>query len=330
MRLVRVELRRIFSRKVVWLALVAAAAIVAMALFGVHQQAVWAEESRAQAQQSLEETMQWWEENAQEEFENCQVQEDEARRESGDARIDFMCEQSLRQPQLSDFLMEVPPMVDQYRQLLGTLVHPFLFLALAVGSTHVAAEYAHRTLGSWLTFVPRRGPVFASKVGAAALAALPMVAVALALVLIGVPVVFRLHGIDDGLTSEHWVSIGWMALRVVGLAMVAGAFGAALAFLLRHSAAVIGLMVGYLFLAEGVVRSLLPQLTPWLLGVNIDAVTQHGTTWEEWPLNCDGIEVPCEPTLHQVSFGHGVTVLLVMLAVVVLLALLRFRTSDVD
>ena len=40
MRLLKVELRRLFSRRVVWLALVAAVLVVAAALFGVHQQAV--------------------------------------------------------------------------------------------------------------------------------------------------------------------------------------------------------------------------------------------------------------------------------------------------
>lgn len=330
MRLVKVELRRLFSRRVVWLALAAAAAIVVMTLFGVHQQAVWVDESRAQAQQMYEEAITYQEEMGQAELDRCKADEEVARRQSGDARIDFGCEEMMREPQLSDFIDTMPSLVDQYRQLLTYLVYPFLFLALAVGSTHVAAEFAHRTLGSWLTFVPRRVPVFASKVLAAALAALPVVATALVLVLIGVPAVFRLHGIDDGLTGDDWTSVGWMALRVVGLAMIAGALGAAAAFLLRHSAAVIGLMVGYLVLAEGVVRNMLPALTPWLLRVNIDAVVQHGTTWEQWPLSCDGIDVLCEPTIHQLSFAHGLTVLLVVLLVVVGVALLTFRRADVD
>lgn len=330
MRLLKVELRRLFSRRVVWLALVAAVLVVVAALFGVHQQAVWVKEANAQAQEMYEEALEYWEPPSQADLDACRADEAQARQQSGDARIDFGCEEMFRAPQLSDFMGQMPSMLQQYQDLLGGLVHPFLFLALAIGSTHVAAEFAHRTLGSWLTFVPRRVPVFASKVGAAAVAAVPMVTAALALILLGVPAVFRLHGMDDGLTGDGWTQVAWMAVRIVGLAMIAGAFGAAAAFILRHSGAVIGLMVGYLVLAEGLLLGLLPRLTPWLLSINIDAFVRHGTEWTEWPQNCDDVTVMCREIVHQVSFTQGALVLLGVLLVVVALALVRFVRADVD
>lgn len=330
MRLLRVELRRLFSRRAVWLALVAAAAVVVMALYGVHQQAVWFNESRATAQEQLEEALTSWEQSSEADVAQCQQEEDRARRESGDARVDFGCEEMARPPQLQDFISQMPSMVEQYRQLLTYLVYPFLFLALAVGSTHVAAEFVHRTLGSWLTFVPRRVPVFVSKVLGAAVAAVPMVLAGLTLVLLGVPAVLRVHGIDDGLTAQDWTSVAWMALRVVALAMLAGAFGAAAAFLLRHSGVVIGLMVGYLMLVEGILRTMFPATTPWTLGLNIQAVVQDGTQWSEWPQQCDDITVPCREIVHQVSLSHGLLVLLGLALVVAVLALVVFRRADVD
>lgn len=330
MRLLKVELRRLFSRRVVWLALVAAVLVVAAALFGVHQQAVWVKDSQAQAQAMYEEAMEYWQPPSQADLDACLAEETQARQQSGDGRIDFGCEEMSREPRLSDFINQMPSMLDQYRDLLAGLVHPFLFLALAIGSTHVAAEFAHRTLGSWLTFVPRRVPVFASKVGAAAVAAVPMVTAALALILAGVPAVFRLHGIDDGLTGEDWSEVAWMAVRIVGLAMMAGALGAAAAFLLRHSGAVIGLMVGYLVLAEGLLLGMFPRLTPWLLSINIDAFVRHGTEWVEWPQTCDDVTVMCREIVHEVSFTQGALVLLGVLLVVVLVALARFVRADVD
>lgn len=330
MRLLKVELRRLFSRRVVWLALAGVLVVVGISLYGVHQQAVWVNQSRADAQQMYEEALEYWEGPSVEEVERCRAEEAQARRESGDGRIDFGCDQMSQEPQLSDFMGSMPPMVEQYKQLLGFLVYPFLFLALAVGSTHVAAEFSHRTLGSWLTFVPRRTPVFLSKVGAAGVAALPTSLAGLALVLLGVPAVFRLNGIDDGLTGEHWQEVAWMALRIGGLAMIAGAFGAAAAFLLRHSAAVLGIMIGYLVLVEGVLKGMFIRFTPWTLGTNIDAFVQHGTQWVEWPRTCDDITVSCRETVHELSFTHGVLVLLSILLVVMTLALLQFRRADVD
>lgn len=330
MRLLRVELRRLFARRVVWLALAGALFVVGASLFSVHQQAVWVNESRADAQQMYEESLEHWEAAGAQEVELCKAEEAQARRESGDGRIDFGCEEMMREPQLSDFMGTMLPMVEQYKELLGGLVYPFLFLALAVGSTHVAAEFAHRTLGSWLTFVPRRTPVFLSKVGAAGVAALPMTAAGLGLVLLGVPAVFRLNGIDDGLTGQHWAEVTWMGLRIVGLTMVAGALGAAAAFLLKHSAAVIGLMVGYLVLVEGVLASMFVRFTPWTLSTNIDAFVRHGTQWVEWPRNCDDVTVMCREIVHEVSFTQGVLVLVAVLVVVMALALLQFRRADVD
>lgn len=328
MRLLRVELRRLFARKAVWLALAAIVVVAGMSLYGVHEQARWFNDGRGQAQEAYEQALAEWEVHGEEMLQQCLRDQQAERVRSGDPRINFGC--SDMEPRLEHFIGVLPTLLEQYRELLGSLVYPFLFLALAVGSTHVAAEFAHRTMGLWLTFVPRRVPVLVSKLVAPGLAAVPVVALGLLLVLVGVPLLFRWHGIDDGVPSGGWTSLGWMSLRVLVLAVAAGVFGAAAGFLLRHTGAVIGLMVGYLLLAEGIVRSMLQSATPYLLGVNIEAFVRHGTTWTEWPMNCDDVTVPCREILHEVSFTHGVVVLLVVLGTVVALALVRFQRTDVE
>lgn len=330
MRLVRVELRRILARRVLRLAVLAAVVVALMALFGVHQLAGSLNQQRAGAQQMLEEAREYWQPASPEDYRTCVRDEARFRQDVGGGEVDFGCEQLRRPPILDDFLPIYPSMADQYRELLGYLVYPFLFLGLAVGSTSVAAEFAHRTMGSWLTFVPRRAPVFAAKTVAAALVGVPIAVVGLALVLLGVPALFRHHGIDDGVTGPEWVSLGWMALRIVGLTAMAGALGAGLAFLVRHSAVVLGLLLGYSLLAEGILRGALPSLTPWLLGPNLEAFVEHGTTWEQWPRVCDDVAVPCTPTVHELSFAHGATVLAVLLVAVLGLALVRFLRADVE
>ncbi|WP_131104204.1 ABC transporter permease subunit [Ornithinimicrobium sufpigmenti] len=329
-RLVRVELRRIMARRVLVLALLAAAVVSLMAVFGVHQLSVSLNQQRAGAQEMLEEARDYWEPASPEDYQVCVRDQARARQESGQGDVDFGCEQLRRPPILDDFLPTYPSMDEQYRELLGYLVYPFLFLALAVGSTSVAAEFTHRTMGSWLTFLPRRAPVFSAKVVAAALVGVPIAVVGLGLVLVGVPAVLRYHGIDDGLSGEQWVDLGWMAVRIVGLAAAAAAFGAGAAFLVRHSAVVLGLMVGYLVLAEGILRGLFPSSTPWLLGTNLEAFVEHGTTWTRWPDFCDDITVSCTPTTHVVSFTQAAVVLAAVLALTLGLALLRFMRSDFE
>lgn len=330
MPLVRVELRRILARRALALAVLAAVVVSLMALFGVHQLSVSLNQQRLGAQEMLDEAQEWWEPASVEEFQSCLRDEAQMRQEVGQGDVDFGCEQLRRPPVLQDFLPVYPSMAEQYHELLGYLVYPFLFLAMAVGSTSIAAEFAHRTLGSWLTFVPQRATVFATKMVAAALVGVPIAVIGLTLVLLGVPALFRYHGIDDGVTGPEWVALGWMALRIVGLAAMAAAFGAGLAFLVRHTAVVLGLLLGYALLAEGILRGFFPWLTPWLLGTNLGAFVDHGTTWTEWPRFCDDVTVSCTPTTHEISFTHGAVVLGALLALTLGLALLRFLRSDVE
>jgi ABC-2 type transport system permease protein len=326
-RLVLVELRRLFARRVVWLTVVGALVVVVAALVGVDQQARWVNEYRAESVQWFEEAQRDWEANGRQMVAQCELDQEAERRRTGDATVDYGCD-TMRAPVESDYLSDMPSLVEQYRLALGALTYPFLFLALAMGSTSVAAEFSHRTLGSWLTFVPRRVPVFTSKVTAAALGSLPLVGVGLLLILLGAPVVFRIHGVDDSMTGEHWEQTAWIAARMVLLACAAGAFGAAAAFLLRHSGAVIGLMVGYLVLVEGVLGSMLPALGRFLLGRNIQAFVQDGAEWASY-VDCESIN-GCREVIHRISLEHGAVELSLLLAVVLVVALVHFVRSDVE
>lgn len=326
-RLLRVELRRLFTRRAPWLALVAAVLVALAALWGVHQQANQIDRARSGADTALQQEQERWEQEGEQWVADCEREQDSERRRTGDGTIDFGCDQ-MGPPTAEDFYGSMPSLVDQYDELLGYLVYPLLLLPLALGSTHVAAEFSHRTMGAWLTFVPRRGPVYASKLGSAALAAVPVVGLGLALVLVGVPALFRWHGIDDGVSGTQWGDLLWKAVRMILLGAAAGAFGAAAGFLLRHSGAVIGLMLGYLTIVEGIVGSMLPSLSRYLLGNNIDAVVDDGTEWRTY-VDCTATG-PCREVVHTLDLGQGVLLLALVLGVLAALALWRFHRSDVD
>ncbi|WP_122260629.1 ABC transporter permease subunit [Ornithinimicrobium cerasi] len=324
-RLLRVELHRLIARKVVWLTVLAALAIGLLTVSGVFLQARSIDQARAGLNQDYEQMV----EQVERDRESCQVEEERERRRTGDPSVDFGCE-GIVVPTLEEMYGQMPSLNDQYRTLLSGSSYAFMFLALAMGSTAVAAEFAHRTMGSLLTFVPRRTPVFAAKVLAPALASIPHVLVGLTTLLLGIPAVFRWFRIDDAVTGAEWVSLGWMALRIITITMLAAALGAAAAFLVRHSGMVIGIMVGYLVLVETFVAGAGGgPLGKLALTRNIAAWVQNGTVWESWPMSCGPFE-ECRPIRHELSFTHGAVELGLLLAVIMLLGWLRFRRSDLD
>lgn len=324
-RLVRVELSRLLARRVVALAVLASLAIGAVAVLGVFNQAKRIDQARSGLDATYQQIVEGHEENVR----YCKIEEEAERQRTGDD-VDFGCDQ-MTVPTVEEMYGAMPSLHDQFTMLFGTLAYPLMFLALAMGSTAVAAEFAHRTMGSWLTFEPRRSLVFWSKVLAPALAAIPVGVVGLVTVLIGVPAVFRWFRIDEGLSTQEWTSLGWMLLRILALVVAAGAFGAAAAFVLRHSGLVIGLMVGYLVLVEGMLSVVFPFLTRLTLGRNISAVVHDGTQWESWPQSCGGPGMPeCVPVVHTLSLTHGILVLAAVVATVAVLGWVRFVRSDVD
>lgn len=325
-RLIRVELTRLLSRRIPLLAVLAAVAMSLFAIYFVNNAATQLDRARSGQDEMLEQAIADWEQNGERYIAECVQGQEEERRAMGDASIDWGCDE-MTAPTAEEYYGSMPSLEEQYEQLLVGLNVPLLLLVMALGSTHVAAEFSHRTMGSWLTFVPRRLQVYASKIVSAAIAAIPVVAVGLVVVLIGVPLVFRLHGIDDSVPPDGWSSIIWTAVRTILLGAAAGAFGAALGFLLKHSAAVIGLMLAYAVAVEGFVATSLPDLSRYTLMRNGAAVVDHGTRWTTYVCNDTGT---CREVRHTLSFTHGVVTLSIILAVVLALALWRFWRSDVD
>ncbi|MGD8151434.1 ABC transporter permease subunit [Ornithinimicrobium sp. Y1694] len=324
-RLTMVELRRIAARKVLWIALLASLAIAIVTVVGVFLTTQQIDSARAGFNQQYNQMV----EQLPADIEQCERDQEAERRATGDPTIDYGCNQ-IRVPTIDEMYGAMPSLADQYQMLLGGLAYPFMFLALAMGSTMVAAEFAHRTMGSWLTFEPRRTLVYLSKVLAPAIASLPVALLGLVTVFVGIPAVFRWFRIDDSVTGNEWADLAWIALRICLLAVLTGAFGAGLAFILRHSGLVIGLMVGYLVLIEGILGSIFNWLGKLALSRNIHAVINDGTQWSVWPSNCgwDGNE--CREIIYRISLTHGVVVLGVLLVIVAVLGWVRFVRSDVD
>lgn len=335
-QLTRVELRRILSRKILHLSLLAIVAVALMTFWGLGQTIQPASSYEAQARADLEQVHAQWEQEqefAQDQNEDfvaqCLADQEAERERSGDANIDFGC--VWEEPTLESIIAGYapPPMFELLTsnlQQTGTIV---FILALLGGSTATAAEFAHRTMGTWLTFEPRRDRVFASKVLASGLAAIPITVVFLALFLAGIPLLYQLRGVEASVTATQWADVGWMSARMVVLAILLGLVGAAAGMLLKHTGAVLGIVVGYLMVVENMVRGLFPDWSKYLLSDNALAWLNNGHRTSTWVCE-DAFSDECREVVKTISLEHGAVVIGVAGLVLILISWLVFRRRDVN
>ncbi|WP_129336276.1 ABC transporter permease subunit [Cellulomonas endophytica] len=326
-RLLRVELRRLRHRRLVLVAHLAVLVVAGLALFAAWDglQPLSPAES-ADAERFYAEAVQEWEENGAEQVAECEEQEAEERERTGDDTLDFACE--AQEPQREWFFPVVPPLGQLLPELLGAAALVLTLAGLGIGGTSTAAELSTRSMSTWLTFEPRRLRVYASKVGAAALGVVPMAVVTLALLAGGTAALYAVEGASTALTGPGSGGLVLRALRVVVLTVAAATAGAALGILLRHTAAVLGAVLGWLVVVEAILVTQVPVLSLVSVRVNALGWVEGGTSYYTQTCSpgpqgtvCDGVE-------HVIEIGHSAAVLGVGLVVLVALAAAVFRRRD--
>ena len=325
-RLTRVELHRLFSRRLVVLSLLAGVVVTAFFLVTAWDAArPMTADQQAQAQQAYDDARAEWEQNGEQIVAQCRQAEADERAQGQD--VDFGCDQI--GPQHDQYFATVQPLAESLPTTLTLQAFALLLLAFLVGATATAAELSTGAMSSWLTFEPRRLRVYGSKVLAPGLGTAPVTA-ALLLLLVGGSWAVA-HGADatGTMTAAAWGSTGRMVLRIFALTVLAAAAGAALGFLLRHTAAVLGVAIGYLVVAEGVVGSVLPRSQPWLVRPNLEGWVLGGTTYTIPDCTTGPQGRMCDLVAHELAFGHSAAYVLALVAAVVVLAALVFRRRDV-
>jgi ABC-2 type transport system permease protein len=203
----------------------------------------------------------------------------------------------------------------------------FLFL----GASFIGAEYSSGALANWLSFIPERGKVYASKL--------------LALVLTAGVATFALSALAIGLAAVASRIQGAPVRGVAGLMEMAGrglvigvigaVLGFALALLTRHTIAAAGTVLGYLLVAF--VVNILTQaimslqgLIRWLPENNVLAFLNHGYTYTTYTntITPDGMQQTAVE--HTLSFAASSIYWSVIVVVVVAGTYLLFRRRDVN
>jgi ABC-2 type transport system permease protein len=244
------------------------------------------------------------------------------------ADTEAACEEML-EPTWENYSWEAPTFAAQGTAPATEIAYAVLFVALLLGASLVAAEFSTRSISGLLTFEPRRGRVYATKVLAPALGVLLPMAVVVTLTVVGTWAAYTVNDHVGPMTSELWGDLAGSAARAVLLSAVFAAIGAALAAMLRSTVAVVGIVVAYVVVVEGMLAGYFQDLRPNLLMLNLEAVVQGGTTY--------GVETctggmnggGCEYVERTLSLTHGVVTYAVVLVLLVALGALAFRRRDV-
>ena len=235
-----------------------------------------------------------------------------------------------RRATLADFSVEPTPFKEAASTALLVSTILVALTAFMIAASFIGAEYSSGSIANWLTFIPRRGQVFWSKlltiIGFAALLA----AFAAALMIIAAVVLARFYGSPIG---SLW-NIGAMGARSVVAVVAITVLGFSAALVTRHTAGAIGVLLGYVvvwFLRSGPLSSLAwaQRMTPWTPEASLAAIVQHGFhyTVPMEKLTPEGVSI--EWVERTVSFAHGAVYWAVLIASVIIVSLLIFRRRDV-
>ncbi|WP_102509734.1 ABC transporter permease subunit [Sanguibacter massiliensis] len=329
MRLIAAELLRARSRRATWIIL---SGLVGLCLFFLGGNFVStsmpSDQELAEQRVYFERDLADWKLNHQQYYDSC-VSDAAANEQSP---VDWGCEGYLEEPTFENYTWSPDGFAERVtRETTGLLILAAALMFL-LGASLTAAEHATGSLGNWLTFEPRRSRVFFSKLAAPAVVAVCAAALVTALGVLGTAAWTELRGIPSPEPLDTGKLVGAI-LRTSGVVVAAAVLGAALGSLLRHTAAVIGVVAGYFVVVEMVFRGMFWEsaLHGWFVSTRLLAITEGKTSYfvnvcawnqDELYRECTQVEkfiTAADATLYLGSIG----------LVLVVVSWLAFRRRDV-
>jgi ABC-2 type transport system permease protein len=234
------------------------------------------------------------------------------------------------EPTLVDFTGSPMP----FQEATGTALKLSAFLvalvAFMIAASFISAEYSSGSITNWLTFVPRRGHVFWSKLLTVAGFAALLGMLCATLVFDAALVLAHLHGSRIGSVRE----LVEMGARSVLPVVVLAIFGFCIGLLSRHTAGAIGVLLALVvvwFVRIGPLSSLgwAQRVTPWTPDGNIAAIVDHGYTYSVPVESATPGGAHLDLVEHTLSLTHGMVYWSIVLALLITCSLLIFRRRDV-
>lgn len=329
MRLLRAELNRAAHRRLtLWLliGLVALAALFTVTTYDATRPPTATDIARAE--QAWEQAQQQWEKTGEEQIAECRASE-EAARSAGAPDVDFGCDDLA--PKREYYIRTIPNLGEQLGMISGGLHSQVGLVALVLGAGLVGAEFSSGAMGTWLTFEPRRSRVFASKVAAAGIGSLVLGIVGLGLTSLATAIVVAVNRAPGGLGE---LTVGLLAgqyARSLVIITLMGIVGAAISFVVRHTAATVGLAFAYLMILETMVPGLLPAASRWLLTNNGSALVLGRAYYATQSCAPDATGIlTCATIQHTITWAQATPYLLGLTALLLAGSWYWFKRSDVN
>ncbi len=317
-RLVGAELARLFSRRfTIIAAILVIAAVAAFQLVLNSEIAPPSGAERAEAQSQFDSSHRDWEENHAQYEQDC--------RAANEADTDC----AIPEPTLADYQYSLG-FQDAASTSVSIAIYLTALVVFMVAGSFIGAEFSSGSISNWLTFIPQRNRVFASKLIALVAFSAALSLVVSGLSLLGPIVLANVHGVDIVGLAKVAGSGGRGILVVVAL----GVMGFCVGLLSRHTAAAIGVLLGYLFL--WFVRGLIltdngpaQRLTRWSPEGNLAAIVEkpHRYSVPVRQITSEGYNL--DYVERTISLSHGLIYWAVLLVVVITATLLIFRRRDV-
>ncbi|GAA0332616.1 ABC transporter permease subunit [Micropruina glycogenica] len=312
--LLKAEVNRWFSRRLWWAMLLAAVALAGLSVLSISQ--VYAPQTPAEIAQA-EKDWQNIQSSAQQDLQECI--------DDGNSAED--CREML--PSRSNFIRDPPTyqtLVEVGAQSAGQIAQ---LAALIVAASFIGAEFKSGSLATWLTYVPRRVPVFASKALVAVLGSAVLGVVVHALVQGGIALLAANWLGAAGLTgaTEGWQMVGRTLVVVVG----SGLFGFCLAALFGSTIAPLAGLLGVfvvLMLVGGLLQSV--PVVAWLIVLlpdnNLNAYIYGSWQTSYYERAASGSDIE---RVLRIELGQASLYLACLMAVIVAVTLWRFTRREV-
>jgi ABC-2 type transport system permease protein len=323
MNLLRAELGRLRSRRLAWIAVVGVILAIGLLQIAVFQtvrplSAAELEEGKQQYQQAVQDYQQN-KADYDEQAKDCVAQ--------GNTAQD--CDPM---PKPENYTYRTP---ESFPDIANITVTVAVFLStlatLFVAASFIGAEYSSGALANWLSFIPERGKVFASKLLAVALAAAVASFLASALTIGVGALIAKAVGADVTGVGKLFEMSG----RGVVIGVIGAVLGFVLAMLTRHTIAAAGTVLGYLlvsFVLSILSQAILPlqAIKPWQPENNVLAFLDHGYQYTTYVNKVTDQGMSQEAVDHTITFAHSAGYWSVVVVVFVALTFLVFRRRDVN
>jgi hypothetical protein len=205
--------------------------------------------------------------------------------------------------------------------------------AFVIGASYVGAEWNSGGMMNLLLWRPRRLQVFATKLGTL-LGGLLAVALVLGAAWTGVFwLIATYRGTTAKMTPGTWESLALTGARGIGLILIAGAVGFAVASLGRHTAMALGAAIVLIVVFQfglGIALSIAAVRFPeaYLLPTYIGAWMLKSVTLEDWR-SCNFSGGECRPNTMEITWQDSALLFGITATLLIALAAWAMRKRDI-